>query len=132
MKFLKRIFGICETKLPENPDCWSYSSGRVEIELPEVPELYEKDAAIRLEGRGLPNRLLIVHTGDFQFHAFENKCTHFGRRLDPLPGQPLIQCCSIGKSTFDYKGSNVSGSAKEPIKSFPVEKRNETLVIKPV
>jgi len=129
MKILKRIFGICETKPPENPDCWRYSSGRVEIDLSKVPELNEKDAAIRLEGKGLPNRLLIVIGSDDKFHAFENRCTHFGRRLDPLPGQPLVQCCSIGKSTFDYTGDIVSGSAKEPIKSFPVEKQNGTLII---
>ena len=130
MKILNRIFGICETKPPENPDCWRYSSGRVEIDLSKVPELNEKDTAIRLEGKGLPNRLLVVHRDNDEFHAFENKCTHFGRRLDPLPGQPLIQCCSIGKSTFDYTGTNVFGSAKEPVNLFPVEKQNGALIIK--
>ncbi|MGM0532484.1 MAG: Rieske (2Fe-2S) protein [Bacteroidota bacterium] len=129
MKIFKRIFGICETKSPENIDCWRYSSGRVEIELSKVPELKERGTAIRLEGKGLPNRLLVVHGSDYEFHAFENKCAHFGRRLDPLFGQQLIQCCSVGKSTFDYTGANVSGTAKEPIKSFPVEKRNGALII---
>lgn len=129
MKIFKRIFGICETKSPENIDCWRYSSGRVEIELSKAPEMKERGTAIRLEGKGLPNRLLVVHGSDDEFHAFENKCTHFGRRLDPLSGQQMIQCCSVGKSTFDYTGANVSGTAKEPIKSFPVEKRNKALII---
>ncbi len=31
---------------------------------------------------------------------------------------------------FDYTGANVSGSAKEPTKSFPVEKQNGALIIK--
>jgi nitrite reductase/ring-hydroxylating ferredoxin subunit len=130
MKILRRIFGICETKPPENPDCWNYSSGKVEIELSKVPKLNEKNSAIRLEGKGLPNRLLVVHGDDDVYHVFENKCTHFGRRLDPLPGKRLIQCCSIGKSTFDYTGANVSGSAKEPTRLFPVEKQNGVLIIK--
>ncbi|MFO7971628.1 MAG: Rieske 2Fe-2S domain-containing protein [Desulfobacterales bacterium] len=98
----------------------------MEIDLSKVPELNEKDVAIRLEGKGLPNRLLVVHGSDDKFHVFENKCTHFGRRLDPLPGQSLIECCSVGKSSFDYTGDNVSGSAKEPIKSYPVEKHANT------
>ena len=104
----------------------------MEIDLSKVPKLNEKDTAIRLEGKGLPNRLLVVHGGDDVYYAFENRCPHFGRRLDLLPGQPLIQCCSIGKSTFDYTGTNVTGSAKEPVKSFPVEKQNGALIIKVV
>lgn len=129
MKIFKRIFGICETKSPEKSDCWRYLSGRAELELSKVPELKERGTAIRLEGKGLPNRLLVVHGSDDEFYAFENKCTHFGRRLDPLSGQQRIQCCSLGKSTFDYAGTNVSGTAREPIKSFPVEKRNGALII---
>lgn len=130
MKILKRIFGICETKPPQNTDCWRYSGGNVEIDLSNIPELNEKNRAIYLEGKGLENRLLVLHGDDDVYYVFENKCTHFGRRLDPLPGKPLIQCCSIGKSTFDYTGANVSGSAKNPIKSFPVEKQNSTLIVK--
>ncbi len=130
MKIFKRILGICETNLPENQNCWWYSSGRVEIELSKAPELEKKDSAIRLEGKGLPTRLLVVYGEDDKYHAFENKCTHFGRRLDPLTGQPLVQCCSIGKSTFDYTGGNVSGTAKEPVKSYPVEKQNGLLVVR--
>jgi nitrite reductase/ring-hydroxylating ferredoxin subunit len=130
MKILKRIFGICETKPPKNPDSWKYSGGIVEIDLSEVPELNEKNSAVCLEGKGLENRLLLVHGEDNAYYVFENKCTHAGRRLDPVSGQQLIQCCSIGKSTFDYTGANVSGSAKKPIKSFPVEKQNRALIIK--
>ena len=129
MKILTRIFGICETKPPENPDCWRYSSGRLEIDLSKIPKLNEKDTAIRLEGKGLPNRLLVVRGGDDVYHAFENRCTHFGRRLDPLPGQPLLECCSIGKSTFNFSGSIISGSGKGPIKSYPVEKSGDKLLV---
>ncbi len=129
MKILKRIVGICETKLPEKQDCWRYSGGRVEVELSKTPEFNEKGAAIRLEGKGLPKRLLIVCNGNDAYHAFENRCTHFGRRLDPLPGQSLIQCCSIGRSTFDYSGTAVSGPGKGTVKTFPVEQHNGVLIV---
>ena len=42
-------------------------------------------------------QVLIVHGEDGEYHALENKCTHAGRRLDPLPGRPEVECCSIGK-----------------------------------
>ena len=104
-------------------------NGTVEIDLPKGPELHWKGTAIRLEGNGLPNRLLVVRNGDDQYRAFENRCTHYGRRLDPLPGQPFLQCCSIGKSTFDFSGSIISGSGKGPVKSYPVEKNGGMLLV---
>ena len=129
MKIFKRILGICETKPPVNHDCWKHISGTVEIDLSKTPELREKGAAIRLEGTALPIRLLVVCNGDDQYRAFENRCTHYGRRLDPLPGQPFLQCCSIGKSTFDFSGSNVFGPGTGPIKSYPVKRNGEVLLI---
>ena len=129
MKIFKRIFGIPQTKPPENHDCWKHLNGTVEIDLSKTPDLREKGTAIRLEGNGLPNRLLVVRNGDDQYRAFENRCTHYGRRLDPLPGQPFLQCCSIGKSTFDFSGSIISGSGKGPVKSYPVEKNGGMLLV---
>ncbi len=129
MKILNRILGICQTKPPEDQACWRYSSGRVEIELSRARELKEMGSAIRLEGKGLPKRLLVVYGGDYKYHAFENKCSHYGRRLDPLPGKELIQCCSIGKSEFDYTGANVSGPGKGAIKPYPVEEQNGVLSV---
>ena len=105
-------------------------NGKVVIDLATTPELHEKGSAIRLEENGLPNRLLVVYNGDDQYHAFENRCTHYGRRLDPLPGQPMLQWCSIGKSTFNFFGSNISGPGKDPIKSYPVEKSGEMLLVR--
>ncbi|MBR9980611.1 MAG: Rieske 2Fe-2S domain-containing protein [Desulfatitalea sp.] len=129
VEFLKRIFGICETKSPLDKNCWRYADGKVQVQLSGARELDEKGAAIRLEGGGLPTRLLVIHGTDGEYHAFANKCTHFGRRLDPMPGQPLVRCCSVNKSTFQYDGSKVTGPAKNAIQSYPVEKREGALLI---
>jgi nitrite reductase/ring-hydroxylating ferredoxin subunit len=125
-KFLKRSFfqrirGACATGEPADPNCWSYANDQVVVELSRAPELFEPDGAIRLEGRGLPKRILLVHGGDNQFHAFANECTHGRRRLDPVPGADTVQCCSVGKSTFDYDGRVLYGPAKEPLKEFELE-----------
>jgi nitrite reductase/ring-hydroxylating ferredoxin subunit len=130
MGILRRIFGISDTGPPANQNCWRYAGGKVEVELTDAEELKQKGSAIRLEGKGLPRRLLLVHGIDGDYHAYENKCTHFSRRLDPLPGQPMVRCCSVNKSTFDYGGSKVSGPAKGAIKSFVVEKLDQRLVIR--
>jgi len=129
MGLFKRIFGICETKAPSDGKCWKVAEGKVEIELARVPELQSKEGAIRLEGGGLPERVLVVHGTDGRFYAFRNNCTHFGRRIDPLPGQPQVRCCSLSKSTFDYRGERVSGPARRTLTTYKVEVENGVLII---
>jgi nitrite reductase/ring-hydroxylating ferredoxin subunit len=131
MGILKRIFGICETDRPADAECWTYSDGKVEIVLERAQELEKPGGAIRLEGGGLPIRVLVVHGDDNQFHAFPNRCTHMGgRRLDPVPGESTIRCCSVGKSTFDYEGTRLSGSAKRTLEPLAVEVDGGKLVVR--
>jgi nitrite reductase/ring-hydroxylating ferredoxin subunit len=129
MGFIKRILGICETKPPKDASCWSYSGNKIEIDLSRAPELDPEGGALRLEGRGLPERVLLVHGRDGEFHAYRNRCTHMGRRLDPLPGNKTVQCCSVSKSGFGYSGSVISGPAKGPLTLFPVQSRKGSLLI---
>ena len=129
MGLLKRIFGICETKPPSDARCWRYSGGKVEIQLERAAELSNRGGAIRLEGRELPERVLILNGDDGNFHAFKNKCTHMGRRIDPVDGHGAVQCCSLSKSTFNYTGEMISGPAKGPLTSFKVESEDGKLII---
>ncbi len=130
MGFFSRILGICSTKVPSVDSAWRYQNGRVEIDLNKAPELIPKGGAVRLEGKGLPERVLVVHGEDGAFHAFRNKCAHVGgRRLDPLPGRHSVQCCSVGKSEYDYEGKFLSGAAKKPVPVFRVESGEDTLHI---
>jgi nitrite reductase/ring-hydroxylating ferredoxin subunit len=129
MKFLKRLFGICETRLPGDPQSWSVQNGTVKIDLSRTPELKMTGGGLRLEGKGLDPRLLVFHGDDGQYHAIANRCTHMGRRIDTLAGSGTIQCCSVSKSTFTYDGQPVGGAAKKPVRTYPVAQDGETLVI---
>jgi len=130
MSLFKRLFGICETRPPARPGCWRYTDGRLEIALDEAPELAQKGGAIRLEGPSLRKRVLVVHGLDGEFHAFHNRCTHIGhRRIDPLPGEDKIRCCSMGKSTFDYSGKRVARPAPESIEALALESDGDKLII---
>ena len=129
MGFFKRLFGICETAPPTDSDGWNLSSGKIEIQLDRVSELANKGGAIRLEGKGMPEKVLVIHGHDGEFHAFKNRCTHAGRRIDPYGTDEQIRCCSISKSTFDYTGKVLSGAAKKPITSYQVEREDGKLII---
>lgn len=129
MSILSRIFGICSTKPPADGGCWRVTGGNVEIDLSKARELDSRGGAIRLEGGGLPLRVLVMHGNDGEIYAYRNKCTHIGRRLDPLTGSPHIQCCSVNKSTWDYDGASISGPGREPLTRLPVERVDSRLII---
>ncbi len=126
---LQRFLGIPASKRPRYDSCWTYSDSKVVIDLKQAPELSEPGGAIRLEGKGLPDRVLVIHGDDGAYHAFSNRCKHMGRRLDPVPGDRTVQCCSVGKTTYAYDGSVLSGPAKEAARTLAVEVSNGGLVV---
>lgn len=128
MGFFKKLLGICDTPPPADQSCWAVTDGALTIDLDRTPELEVQGGAVRLEGGSLAKtRVLVVRDGDGGFHAFENRCTHGGRRLDHLAESGQVKCCSIGQSIFDYQGDNKSGSAKKPITTLTVELDGRTL-----
>jgi nitrite reductase/ring-hydroxylating ferredoxin subunit len=99
------------------------------VDLTRVPELAEPNRAVRLEKKGFPDRFLLIHGDDGRYYAFKNRCIHGGRRLDPIPGTRHVQCCSIGRSTYDYSGKVLSGPAKGPLEALPVRIEDGRVVI---
>lgn len=129
MGFFKRLFGICSTQPPADPGCWAVVDGRAVVDLGRAPELKDPGGAVRLEGGELARRVLLLRGEDGKLHAFVNKCSHGGRRLDPLPGAGKVECCSVGKSVFDYEGKLQSGSAKKDILSLEVAEEESKAVV---
>ena len=130
MGFFAKLLGICSTPLPADTSCWSFADGKVEVDLARVRELASPGGAVRLEGSTLPRRVLVVRDQEGGYHAFPNRCTHMGhRRLDHLPEEGKIKCCSVGQSEFDYEGHRLSGSASEPIEPLRLEQGDEKLTI---
>lgn len=129
MGLLSRILGISRTKPPADLQCWSYADGKVEIDLSRATELADTGGAVRLEGGGLPMRVLVIKDDQGEYRAYHNKCTHMGRRIDVLPGQLQLECCSVNKSKFDVEGKQMSGPTKGPLKSFPTAIQDGRLIV---
>lgn len=126
----QRIFGLPATPKPLHPQCWTFSDGKIMIDLKRASELETPGGALRLEGNGLPRRVLVIRGEDGAFHAYHNRCAHFGhRRLDPVLGSGTVQCCSVGKSTYDYDGRKLYGPAPAPIGTFKIELDGERLIV---
>ena len=125
----QRIFGIPTTPVPGDNECWTVSGRKLVIDLNRAPELFKPGGAIRLEGKNLHDRILVIRGDDGTFHSFRNRCRHMGRRLDPVPGTQTVQCCSVNKTTYAYDGKVLYGPAREPISAFPVEVIEGSLII---
>jgi nitrite reductase/ring-hydroxylating ferredoxin subunit len=69
-----------------------------------------------------------MQDGSGGYRAFENKCAHAGRKLDPVPGTETVQCCSMGQLTYDYQGNVISGK-DEKVKPLNVREEDGGLVI---
>ena len=125
----QRILGICATKQPSDEDCWTFENGKIIVDLARAPELGRLNGAIRLEKKNLPERVLVIQGDDGEYYAFKNRCTHGKRLLDPMPAIQQVQCCSIGKSTFDYGGKKISGPAKGDIDTYIMTVEDGKLLI---
>ena len=128
--FFQRLLGISATTKPGIDDCWNYADGKLTIDLNGASELKTPGSAIRIEGKNLPKRILVVRGEDGEYRAFHNRCTHLGhRRLDPVPGTDTVQCCSVNKSTYDSSGNKLFGPAPRPVTRYPLEKSQEKLIV---
>ncbi|MGE0082892.1 MAG: ubiquinol-cytochrome c reductase iron-sulfur subunit [Desulfococcaceae bacterium] len=128
MKFFKRILGICETPAADEQS-WRVSDNQIILDLNKIPAFSKPGSAVRLEGRGLADKILLVHGTDGNYYAFVNKCSHMGRRIDPMAGESALCCCSVSKSAYTYDGKVISGPAKSPLRTLPVQVNPETGIL---
>jgi nitrite reductase/ring-hydroxylating ferredoxin subunit len=127
---LQRVFGIPATPEPTEPGCWGHAGGCITVDLDRAPELDAPGGAVRLEGKGMGVRVLIVRGEDGAYRAFRNRCAHLGhRRLDLAPGAATLQCCSLGKSTYALDGRRISGPASGGLTSFRSAQEGRRLIV---
>jgi len=129
LTFFDRLLGRPLTQPPTIEQAWSYSDGKLTLELAKLPEIESLGSAVRVEGDVLPEPVLVVLGDDGNFYSFLNACTHAGRMIDPVAGSMTLECCSISKSTYDYEGKVISGPAEETLRSFPLSTDGNQLVI---
>lgn len=130
MGFFKRLLGIPVTAAPKDGESWSLGDGVVEIRLDRVPELSQPGGAIRLEGKGLEPRLMVLNGIDGEFHAYSNNCACSGWRIDPVEGEEKVRCCTLAASTYDYQGAKLSGPAEKDLQVFPVEVEGDRIIVR--
>lgn len=123
MKLFRRILGICDTgALPKAQ--WSFTDNTLSFSA----AVLSPGTATRIEGSPLPCRVFVMRDMKGEVRAYENRCTHMGRRLDPDGGDG-IACCSVSGSAFTTDGAKTKGPAKGNLTLFPVTETNTTIQI---
>ena len=79
-------------------------------------------------GSLITQNILVINTGSKNFSAVSSICTHQGCTVAYNSGAGNIQCPCHG-SVYTATGSNVSGPAPSPLKSYPVSLNGNILTI---
>ena len=74
-------------------------------------------------------KIVILRTGEVIFVAVSAICTHKGGPLEYNPAIKMFECAWHG-SKFGTDGSNASGPAKTPVRSFPATGTATTVTVK--
>jgi Rieske Fe-S protein len=79
------------------------------------------------EGKGL--KLIVVRAGKNEYCVLSRLCTHGGQTVSYNPKRRLLQCNNYNHSNFGLDGQVVKGPAETPLKSYPVTRVEDTLVV---
>jgi cytochrome b6-f complex iron-sulfur subunit len=123
---LFRLFCRSMSPLPTDPSGHRLEGQTLVLDLARCPELAQQGGALRIEEPGLPDRIIVVHGIDGELHAYRNHCACGGFRVDPVPGERKIRCCTLAQSTYDYDGKFLKGTAKKDLDVLPVTRAGQT------
>lgn len=118
---------------PEAPaGSFTFKENKLIIDLAKIPELKQNGYSVKIEDKKVSSsnfKIIIAHTGNRNFLAYENRCTHGGREIEYLADENKFQCISFGHSSFTLDGKVISGPADSPLKKYRVEQKDEKLMI---
>jgi len=72
---------------------------------------------------------MVLHGLDGVHRAYTNTCACSGWRIDPVPGEHKVRCCTLAQSTYDYDGHKLSGPAKGDLTTHQVSVADGRLTI---
>ena len=111
------------------PEASHVSDSKLVIDLARVPELAVVGGSAKFVPAGSEKKLLIVRSGDNQFDAFINRCTHAGRELEYRHDEKRLRCVSFGHSEFDLQGRKLGGPAKGDLTKLAITRTGDSLEI---
>lgn len=105
---------------------WCVEDGTLKVDLNKVPEASKN--ACRIEGESLPFKVMLASLNG-EYYAYENKCAHMGRCIDPDPEAGNFECCSVMGSKYALDGKVLGGPAKDGLHMLEVSVQDNIVSI---
>ena len=126
------INGISNTPAASS-QCFTVKDDRMFIHLKKTNSLSYSGGTLKLSyidpGTLARTKVLLIHTGNNQYQAYENKCTQCGGELEYDSTSRIINCVSIARSKFNLKGEVIKGPARENLRLFPTSMEGDEIVL---
>ena len=130
------FLGLCIYNMKGNTpsireDAISIENYRIAIDLLKEPTLNKIGGSVKVrDNKNLNDSLIIACIDQDRFIASSLFCTHGTMEVEYHHEESLLRCVSVGKSEFKLNGEVINGPATGHLKSYPIKKLNEILVIK--
>jgi Rieske Fe-S protein len=102
------------------------ANGKVVVNLDDYPALTQDNASAYLKHTPYGRPIIVTHTSDQVYYAFDSKCMHLGCTV--AASSPTLDCPCHG-SKYTLAGAVVHGPTKKPLKELPLVKDGNQLLI---
>jgi Rieske Fe-S protein len=110
---------------------YSFSDGKVVLDLSKVAALTHIGSAVKFSlptDDGMEFKLIVLHSGNKEYLAFEDRCTHKGKELNYLHVEGMLTCSGL-RSQYDLAGNVIRRPAEDPLQRYDIETEGEELII---
>ncbi len=121
--------GISKTPAA-NPDAIAFDGTVLAVDLAREPALRQIGGAVKVRDTDFPDGLIIARVEKNRYVIASLFCTHRGVELEYVHEKTRFQCPSLGSSVFALDGANVSGMARQPLKSYEATLDGDILSIR--
>ncbi|MFZ3046605.1 MAG: Rieske 2Fe-2S domain-containing protein [Desulfatirhabdiaceae bacterium] len=107
------------------------SNGTVEIiiDTVKIPDMLNEGNAIKIIDPKIHDRIIIANPGDNQLIAMSSACTHKGAEVEYIHDKKMFKCVSFNRAEFSLEGKSTDTMNLKTIKSYPLRRQNDKLVI---
>jgi Rieske Fe-S protein len=121
--------GLCCTTEEAPGGSYTFAEDSLIIDLSQAEALARPGGAVRIVDVGREVNLIVVHASRGSFAALDRSCTHGGAQVVYNRHNKTVQCTSWGHSEFALDGTVRGGSARKPLRSYPVAREGSQLRI---
>lgn len=117
---------------PAAPEDSCYISGNLlSVDVTKVPSLADVGGSTKIHAHsdGKKISVIVIKSGENEYIAFSDKCSHDGKELEYIHDKEMLQCVSIGECQYNMEGKPIGGQADKGIHVYESKQERNRLNI---